>query len=42
MAATYYFRRLYTTHGRNILLLTALYYFRPVYITLDAYILLLA
>ena len=41
MAAIYYFRRLYTTCGGYILLLTAIYYFRQLYITFDSYILAL-
>ena len=42
MAAIYYFRRLYTTYGGNILLSTVIYYFRRLYINFDGYILLLA
>ena len=42
MATMYYFRRLYTTHGGYILLLTAIYYFQWLYTTFDGYMLLLA
>ena len=42
MAAIYYFRRLYTTYGGNMLLPTAIYYFQRLYTTFDGYILLLA
>ena len=42
MVVIYYFRRLYTTYGGYVLLLTIIYYFRRLYITFDGYILLLA